>query len=166
MGPQRRRRASFYFANPGFPCKMHKSGCWAISAAVAQLLYTELVGGSNPSSPTTLGQLTVQSYENDSYDGARGRIGCWRDADIQPDSQRAGSPRPEDQRESQGPEEESRRNAYACANQRTAAKAKVKVGLAPAAQLIGGLTPNRTLFSDRPGRFHTCSRKLRRSDPV
>src|SRR4030095_3736649 len=34
---------------------------WAISAAVAQLLYTELVGGSNPSSPTRFSREGARS---------------------------------------------------------------------------------------------------------
>ena len=33
-------------------CSIPYGGPWAISAAVAQQLYTLLVGGSNPSSPT------------------------------------------------------------------------------------------------------------------
>ena len=37
--------------NFGVPGSSPGGGAWAISAAVAQLLYTQLVGGSNPSSP-------------------------------------------------------------------------------------------------------------------
>ena len=36
------------------------SDIWAISAAVAQLLYTQLVGGSNPSSPILTKRLNAE----------------------------------------------------------------------------------------------------------
>jgi hypothetical protein len=39
---------------PSWPAAESRNISWAIGAAVAQLLYTETVGGSNPSSPTTL----------------------------------------------------------------------------------------------------------------
>jgi len=49
----------------GKPKMLKQRGHWAISAAVAQLLYTQLVGGSNPSSPMVHNTATSNYMEED-----------------------------------------------------------------------------------------------------